>query len=466
TPATSHDQSPMTTNHKICIIGAGCSGMVAAKILQERGLPFDCFEKGSDIGGLWRYNNDSGTSAAYQSLHINTSRDKMAFSDFPMPREYPDFPHHSLILKYFESYAEHFGIRQHVTFQTTVERVEPRGPNSYAVTVTDGMGRRRTHSYRAVLVANGHHWKPRFATFPGNFAGQLLHAHDYREPTPFTDQRVLVVGIGNSACDIACEVSRVAQKTYLSTRRGAHIIPKYMFGKPLDRVAPAWFWRHLPFPLFQRLFGATLYLARGRLKRYGLPTPPHRVLQEHPTISADLLNLIGHGKIAVKPQIDRLAGPSVHFMDGSTIDVDTMVLATGYQIAFPFLDTSILDPAGNRVHLYKHVVHTEHPGLYFIGLIQPWGAIMPLAEQQAEWVADLLQTQCTLPSRQRMLSDIDRTQNRMRRRYVLAERHTIQVDFYPYLDELRRARQHGRGAGGVRTGHPPEGRAAGHRRAA
>jgi cation diffusion facilitator CzcD-associated flavoprotein CzcO len=429
---------------RVCIIGAGSSGLVAAKVLAERGIPFDCFELGSGIGGLWRYNNDSGLSAAYRSLHINTSRDKMAFSDFPMPHRYPDFPHHSQILAYFERYAEHFDLRQRITFRTAVKHIQPVGDGTYDVIVEPRGGLRRCRRYAAVLVASGHHWDPRIPSFPGTFAGCTLHSHEYRTPDAMADKNVLVVGLGNSGCDIACEVSRVARRTFLSTRRGGHIIPKYLFGKPLDRVVPAWVWRHLPLWIFQRMFGAALRLSRGPVERYGLPKPQHRILEEHPTISSDLLNLIGHGRIQVKPNVSELSGDSVRFADESQEPIDTIVYATGYNITFPFLNQEVLNPAGNRVSLYKRVVHPGQPNLYFIGLVQPWGALMPLAEAQSEWVGDLLSGECALPPRELMLADMTRADAAVRRRYLNTERHTIQVDFYPYLAELARERQAGR----------------------
>lgn len=232
--------------------------MVAAKMLHERGIPFDCFELGSGIGGIWRYENDNGRSPAYRSLHINTSRQRMSYSDFPMPASYPDFPHHSLILKYFESYVDHFGFRDHIQFQTQVKRIEPTDAGSWNITTQTKDESPRTRSYGAVVVANGHHWSPRWPDMNGTFHNTEIHASKYRTPDSLTGKRVLVVGMGNSGCDIACEASRVAERVFLSSRRGAHVIPKYMFGKPLDRIAPAWMWRRLPFPLFQRLFELSL----------------------------------------------------------------------------------------------------------------------------------------------------------------------------------------------------------------
>ncbi len=425
----------------VCIIGGGSSGIVAAKILHQRGVPFDCFEKGSGIGGLWRYNNDSGSSSAYRTLHINTSRDTMAYSDYPMPKEYPDFPHHSLILKYFESYVDHFGFRDKLTFETAVEQVRPLDDGGYEVTVQDRAGNKSTRRYSAVLVANGHHSKPRWPTYPGEFTGEVLHSHYYREPSKFAGKRVLVVGLGNSSCDILCETARVAARTFLSTRRGAHIIPKYMFGYAMDRILPPWCWRYLPFRVLQFLFAQGLWFSRGPISYYGLPKPTHRVLQEHPTISADLCNILGHGDAKVKPPISELRGNKVAFADGSEEEIDVIVYATGYDMSFPFLDHEIINPDENRVKLYRNVVHPDYEGLYFIGLVQPWGAIMPLAEAQSEWSADLIEGKCGLPTRDEMLRAIEKDWDKMSRRYTKSARHTIQVDFFPYLDLIRRERK-------------------------
>lgn len=425
----------------VCIIGGGSSGIVAAKILHHRGVPFECYEKGSGIGGLWRYNNDSGTSSAYRSLHINTSRDTMAYSDFPMPRDYPDFPHHSLILKYFESYVDHFGFRHKLTFRTAVEHVRPLADGGFEVTLRENGGAPQTRTFGAVLVANGHHTVPRFPDFPGTFSGEVLHSHHYREPSGLVGKRVLVVGLGNSSCDIVCEAARVAAKTFLSARRGAHIIPKYMFGRAMDRILPPWCWRYLPFGLLQFLFAQGLYFARGTVSYYGLPKPSHRILQEHPTISADLLNVLGHGDAVVKPGISELRGSRVRFTDGTEEEIDVIIYATGYNISFPFLDTDVLNPQDNEIALYRNVIHPDYPGLYFIGLIQPWGAIMPLAEAQSEWVADLIEGKCGLPTPEQMRRAMARERNAMARRYTQSARHTIQVDFFPYLDQIRRERR-------------------------
>ncbi len=429
---------------KACIIGAGPSGLVTAKVFHQRGLPFDCFERGSDIGGLWRYENDSGLSPAYASLHTNTSKTKTAFSDFPMPEDYPDFPSHAQLLAYFERYVEHFGFRHTITFRTEVVRVEPAEEGTYDVTVRHrDTGATRTERYGAVIVASGHHWCPNWPEVPGTFDGEILHARDYRTPDVLRGKRVLVVGVGNSACDIACEAVHYARTVLLSTRRGAHVIPKYLLGRPLDLwLTPAT--SRLPLAMQRALFRLLVYLTRGNQRRYGFPVPDYPLGAEHPTISTELLPLIGHGRIRVKPDIRRLEGRQVRFADSSTEPVDLIIYATGYRLAFPFFDPAFLEVRDNYLPRYLHVVPPEHPNLYFIGLVQPLGSIMPLAEVQAEWVADLLEGKAGLPSREAMWRWIRREDAWRRRRFVPTKRHALEVDFYRYLRQLRRERRRGR----------------------
>ena len=429
---------------RACIIGAGSSGIVAAKIFRERGIPFDCYEKGSGIGGNWRYHNNNGMSSIYQSLHINTSRDRMAYADFPMPGHYPDFPHHTQVLAYFEDYVDHFGIREAITLGVEVVHVAPVSDGAYEVTVRSvGQGETNTRRYGAVLVANGHHWDPNWPDVPGLFDGHVLHSHQYTKPDVLDGKRVLIVGVGNSACDIASEATSVARHTILSTRRGAHVVPKYLLGRPLDTFTTPLTSR-LPSRL-QRLIAQTLlFLARGKQAGYGFPTPDYPFGSEHPTISSDLLNLIGHGKIDVRPDLEYLAGDRAHFVDGTETAVDVVLFATGYNVTFPFFDKDFLRAEANRLSAYLHVVPPEHPNLYFIGLIQPLGAVMPLAEAQCEWVADLLEGQASLPPRSTMWAAIQKQDAKIAQRYVPSKRHTIQVDFYPYQRAVERERKRGR----------------------
>ena len=436
------------TAAQVCIIGAGSSGITAAQVLQARGVAFDCFEAGSEVGGNWRYGNDNEMSSAYESLHINTSRQLMAYAAYPMPESLPDYPDHRQIAAYFDDFVDHFGLRELITFRTEVTRVEPLPEGGYAVTVRARDGQEsETRSYAEVIVANGHHWKPRWPEpgFPGaeSFPGLQLHAHYYRTSDVLAGKRVLVLGIGNSACDIAVESSRVAESTDLGMRRGAHILPKYMFGIPTDHLTDSPLVR-APLKVQQVAMAALLRLTQGKVTDYGLPEPDHDVLHAHPTISQDLLNRLGHGDITVRPNLDRFEGSKVFFTDGTSGEYDVVVYCTGYQVSFPFFADDVVTAEDNHVDLYRRVAHPEHPGLYFIGLIQPLGAIMPLAEAQAEWVGDLVTGVGALPSPAEMRRQIAAYDKDVRKRYVASKRHTIQVDFHGYKAEIAAERKQSR----------------------
>ncbi|HEX5852953.1 MAG TPA: NAD(P)-binding domain-containing protein [Solirubrobacteraceae bacterium] len=425
---------------KACVIGAGSSGIAAAKALHERGIDFDCFEKSDRVGGNWVFENNNGMSAAYRDLFINTSRPKMEYSDFPMPDSYPDFPHHTQIAAYFEAYVDHFGFRDKIVFQTGVQRVAREQDGAWTVELDTGERR----SYDALLVANGHHWLPRWPepAFPGadTFAGHQLHAHSYVDNEIFEGKRVVVLGMGNSAMDIAVESSYVAESTYLAARQGAWIIPKYIFGKPLDQLRNN---PRVPFKIRQLFIQQLVKAYAGSPERFGLPKPNHRFGEAHPTVSGRILDRIQHGTVTPKPNISSFEGSHVRFEDGSAVEADVVVYCTGYKISFPFFDENFISAPDNHIELFRRVFHPDIPGVYFIGLLQPLGAIMPLAEAQGEWVGDHLLGDYALPSDTEIRADIVADQTAMHRRYVASKRHTIQVDYDDYLYALVKERRAG-----------------------
>jgi dimethylaniline monooxygenase (N-oxide forming) len=425
----------------VCVIGAGSSGIAAAKALHERGIPFECFEKSDRVGGNWVFGNTNGMSSAYRSLHINTSRDRMEFSDFPMPKSYPDFPHHTHIAAYFDDYVDRFGFRDRIAFETGVERAAREADGSWTIALDTGQTRR----YDALVVANGHHWDPRWPEppFPGSFDGTQTHAHHYLDNEPFKGRRVLVVGIGNSAMDIAVESSFAAEATFLSSRRGAHVIPKYLFGRPLDQIGVNRFTGMLPWDFRKRIFTAFLRAGVGRMEDYGLPRPDHDLGDAHPTISADFLNRIAHGEIAYKPNVAELQGDRVRFEDGSSETVDIIVWCTGYKVTFPFFDPELIGAPDNDLPLFRRVFHPQVDNVFFVGLLQPLGAIMPLAEAQGRWIAAHLRGEYALPDAGSLRADMERERERMFKRYVASKRHTMQVDFDNYLHEIGRERRAG-----------------------
>ncbi len=431
----------MKVESRVCLIGAGSSGLAVAKALHEVGIPFDCIEKSDRVGGNWVFGNTNGMSSAYEGLYINTSRERMQFSDFPMPKSFPDFPHHTQIARYFEDYVDRFGFRNTIELRTSVEHAEEAADRSWRVRLRGPRGDQE-RTYATLLVANGHHWDPLLPEppFPGNFAGRELHAHHYKTKDELRGKRVLVVGMGNSAMDIAVESSEVAEKTFLSGRRGVHVIPKYMLGRPLDQFFTS---AHVPWKIRQKLAEALHRVAVGDMTRYGLPKPDHRLGDAHPTISGRILDRLAHGAITPKPNLAERHGDSVRFVDGSVERVDVIVYCTGYKVTFPFFDESFLAAKDNDLPLFLRVFHPDHARLAFVGLLQPLGAIMPLAEAQGRWLARWLRGEYALPSRTEMGRRIEEDRRRMFARYVKSKRHTMQVDFDDYLLDLDRELRRG-----------------------
>ncbi|MDQ2626300.1 MAG: NAD(P)-binding domain-containing protein [Actinomycetota bacterium] len=437
---------------RACVIGAGSAGLAACAGLKGAGVAFDCYEKSDRVGGLWVFDNPSGTAAAYRTLSSNAPKAYMGYHDYPMPDDLPAYPSHWDFARYFDDYARHFGLHEHIRFDTEVARVSPVAGGGFEVSLADDT----TETYDFVLVANGHHWDRRMPDpmFPGAFDGIMMHSRDYREPSFMAGKRVVVVGIGNSAVDIACEAAHVAEATYLSVRRGAHIMPKYAFGM----APPNWLLNSASHKPGRVALGALMRLVNGRAQDYGLPVPDHAFGDAHPTMSAGLMDELRLGRISPKPQIAELLGDQVRFVDGSVEQVDLIVCATGYNITFPFFDESYVSAPDNQIALYHRVVHPDRPGLFFVGLCQPLGAIQPLAELQGKWIGELLSGGCALPDADQMRRSIEADQRALRKRFIASTRHTVQVDHNHYLKALRReiraGRRRARQPGWARSNRP------------
>jgi dimethylaniline monooxygenase (N-oxide forming) len=425
---------------KVGVIGAGSSGIAAIKALHTRGFDVEAFEKSDKVGGNWVFGNRNGMSAAYSTLHINTSRERMEYPDYPMPKSFPDYPHHTHIATYFDDYVSFFGFRDRIRFETGVERAERRPDGVWEVSDDRGA----THVYDALVVANGHHWDPRWPepAFPGHdtFEGEQMHAHAYRDPEQLRGKDVVVLGMGNSAMDIAVDASYHAKSTVLAARRGAWIIPKYVLGRPTDQISAS---PRVPMQVRAAVMKRLIKAQVGDYTQYGLPAPDHDFAQAHPTVSSRILDRLGHGTITTKPNIARLEGDRVFFTDGTSVRADLVVYCTGYKVTFPFFDAGFISAPENDLPLFRRVFHPDVDNVAFIGLLQPLGAIMPLAHHQSEWVADYLGGRYALPDAGALREDMRRERERMFKRYVKSKRHTMQVDFDDYLFALAKERRAG-----------------------
>jgi Flavin-binding monooxygenase-like len=422
----------------VAVLGAGSSGLAAMKGLREQGLGVEGFERGSDVGGLWRYENDNGLSAAYASLRTNVSRSRMQYPSFAMPKSYGDFPNHREMAAYLGAYADAYGLRNSIRFRTRVERLEPADGGRWRVTLDDGSRR----SYGAVVVATGLFRSPRLPLYPGSFDGTVSHSHEYRTPEPYAGRRVLVVGAGQSAAEIAVEVSTVAERTFMALRRGVHVIPRWIGRRPYDAadIAPL---NRMPWRLLNLIYGLRVTRALGA-RPASWPLPSHALLEGIPIVSSDLLPAVRRGDVVVKPAIDRLSGDRVRFVDGSDERLDHIVYATGYRISLPFMSSSLLSANGHDLPLYRRIVPPGLDGLYFVGFVDAPGGLLPVVETQGQWIAAVLTRQLRLRQPQRMWQALKRAERRTRQRFPQESSRSVRCDPHAYRRllqyDLRQAR--------------------------
>lgn len=422
------------TTARICIIGAGPSGITAAKNLLQAGLRnFVVYDRQDQVGGNWVFAPQLVHSSVYETTHIISSKRLSQYEDYPFPADYPDYPSHKQLLAYFQSYAQHFGIMDYIQFNTEVARAEEQPDSRWRITLGDG----RVETFDHLIVANGHHWDPRMPAYPGQdtFTGTFLHSHQYKTAAPYRDQRVLVIGGGNSACDIAVETGRISAFTAISMRRGYYIVPKFIMGMPADIMAAHA--RRLPRPLYKAALHIGLKIGVGDYATYGLQRPSFGILQSHLTMNSELLYYLRHGRVHPRRDIARFEGDTVHFVDGKAEQYDAIIAATGFRISFPFFDKSFLDfDDGKDVPLYLHVFHADHPSLFFCGLVQPLGSIWPLSDLQAKLIASFIAGGYDLPAdlHQRITAQVDYR----KRNFIKAVRHTIETEYFMHRDALER----------------------------
>ena len=419
------------TDMKIAIIGAGCSGIATIKQLLEAGISdVTCFEQNDRVGGNWIYTSDSSHSSIMATTHIISSKKRSEYSDFPMPDEYPDYPSHSQLLSYFESYAVHFGLKKYIRFNTKVDKVLLGEDGRWELYTKLAY---KPEMYDYLLVSNGHHSVPRHPDIKGNFTGEYLHSHDFKTKEPYTGKRVLVIGGGNSACDCAVECSRVATYVAMSMRRPHYIVPKFMMGKPTDTFNDKL--RYIPDIIAERIRRTSLKLQIGKYEDYGLKTPDFPITKDHPTVNSELLYALRHGKVIPKSGIVKATGKTIFFEDGSNENFDVIIGATGYKIATPFFDPDFLDYSeADSIPLYLRMFHPVYHQLIFIGLVQPQGSVWPLSEVQARLAAHYIKGTWHLPVDIETLAK--KEAEKISLGFLKNIRHTVEVHFTPYLDSM------------------------------
>ncbi len=426
-------------NRTAAVIGAGSSGLAAARNFLAEGFTVQVFEQEDDLGGNWNYGKPG--ARVYRSTHTISSKPGTEYPDFPMPREFPDYPHHSQILAYLRDYATRFGLLECIRFGTPVKRLAPTDAEDPATTWDVEIAAGTTHRFDAVVIANGHHVAPRVPQYPGRFTGETIHSAEYRSPEIFPGKRVLVIGGGNSGCDIVVEAAQFADHAWHSTRRGYWYMPKYIFGRPADQVAELM--HTLRVPLGLRRGSATLLhrLLVGSPRRTGLPRPDHRLFETHPVVNSLLPYYVGQGDITPVPDVARFEDRIVHFVDGRSIAVDLVVFATGYQLDFAFIEPRHLNWEKGRPELYLHVFHPVYDTLFLAGLIQPDSGQFGLVHWQTLAAARFARARlagsaAAEPLRRRKQNPAADLGGGIR--YKESPRHGLEVEHWTYQRTLRR----------------------------
>lgn len=423
------------TNFRYCIIGAGPSGLATCRQFARHGIPFDCLEREGDLGGVWNFGQASGS--VYENTHFISSKTLSAFPDLPMPESYPPFPSHRQALAYLNQYADEFDLRKSIEFSTEVRSVRPTD-DGWQVEVA---GESAARAYAGVVIANGHHGKPLQPEHEGSFNGKILHAKQFKQVKQLVGKRVLVVGAGNSGCDIAAEAAQHADAAFLSMRRGYYFLPKFAYGRPIDEAGERMLRWGVPLWLRRLIASYGLRIAVGKPQNYGLPKPDHKLFETHPIINSQLLYQAGHGKIGVRPEIRRLDGDVVEFVDGRREEIDLLIYATGYEISFPFLDSNVLSIHDGVPDLYMHVMHRERDDFFVVGLVQPDGGLWPLSFYQAELAARFIVNRRDRPA---SVDWLQRKKANERPKlnggiaHLASPRHRLEVEHFSFQRQLKR----------------------------
>src|SRR3954454_14877915 len=360
---------------RIAVIGAGPSGLSAAKHVLEAGFAVTVFEASDGLGGQWYAT--APHSGVWPGMHTNTSRAMTAFSDLPAPAEHPLHPAAEQIHAYLAAYAREFGVVDRIRFGTRVSDVA-RG------------GRVDGEPFDAVVVASGRFRAPRLPPGMDAFRGELLHSFDYPGSAAFRDRATLVYGNGISGLEIASDLAHHTR--VISAFRK----PRYVIRKVVDGVSSDWQWYTLFGALERRLLAPDEWSARQRERilrlagnpaDYGVPEPDGDVRVAGIALCQEYLEQVRDGSIACRPEIASVSGTTVTFVDGSAEEIQAIVCSTGYGLDIPYLGRAVWDVVGPDLALHQRTFHPDLPRLGVIGQFFAQGPYFPLLELQARWIA-------------------------------------------------------------------------------
>ena len=432
----------------IAVIGAGACGICAAKVMHKAGFNVSVYEIGSRIGGMWCIDNDNGLSSAYRTLHINTSRNVTRFHDLDFDKDTQSFPDHRDMQKYLQQYADHFGVTPLIRFNQRVSSVEPLTSEveNEALTKTNNNKRWRVvcengdaDDFHTVIVASGHLHVPRHVDrFKNYFSAEYLHSHYYKDPDKFVGKRICIVGVGNSACDIAGDVCVNSKRCVLVARSGVLILPKLIFGRPFTDLSSKLQQRWIPYSVRRSLIKLMTWLVHGNMQKLGFKKPDKRV---HTTSNGTIVTDIAYRRIEVKQGIDNIKDNRIHFSDGNSEEFDVLIAATGYLTDLPFLDPTIVSVDNNQMDLYQRMVPPDWPGLYLLGFFNTDTALNWIFNHQANWVREIELGNAALPSANDMKNAIVERRKWVRDNYRDTPRHHLEEESVPYVTALEKSMQ-------------------------
>jgi cation diffusion facilitator CzcD-associated flavoprotein CzcO len=407
-----------------------------ARAMLKAGVPFDLFERHSDVGGIW--DPENAGSPMYESAHFISSKYTSHFYGYPMPADYPDYPTYRQVCAYIRAFARDYNLYPHITFKTEVTGVE-QSASGWRVTLSTGEQR----AYAGVICANGVTWYPRQPQYPGmeQFRGEMRHAVTYRQSQELRGKRVLVVGAGNSGVDIACDAARSAEQAFISLRRGYRFVPKHIFGIPTDvfinqhREPP----RGVVVPDDPtRLIDAIV----GDLTRFGLPRPDHKVLESHPIMNTQIIHYLAHGDLIARPDVREFREHSVVFTDGSEEQIDLVLFATGYEHRIPYVAENLFEWRAGHPLLYLTIFSRKADGLYALGFIEFADAAYKRFDEMAQMILLDIYARTTGEKLERW-QDLKQTEQPDLSggiTYIDSPRHTNYVETHTYQHKLAELR--------------------------